>query len=507
MVRTKDQDKRLSPESYDAGVRRSLNTNTRLRSIALAVVVTAATTTDAPRHQKVSDVLYIAVIYIDNTVGKRREASKRPKHAHSSKVVPKVYRTSDDRPTSSRGKELAYDDISSPSPDDAGWSYNKGSSSRQRSSSPDSRHTHVYKTRSPSSRYHSPSPQRHGRRASPRTSRHPGYDSMSPPSSKRRRRKSSSHSPPPAPHRGRRESPLRHGRRKHTRRSVSPAGTKSRNTVRRNTSPDHKGKSPRKLYNHGNRNATPSPPPQSQTKPAKRQIVKSEPVEKTETIVKEDTQSECLCPLPPTKSDEVPPPEAPPLPVEAPPLPPVEDKPPLPPVPSLPSFQPPPLADHKTTPTEHTPKACTPIDTLLQDTKCSVSPSSVGASPSVCKATPTSTSGDVTHSLPEEPLRPRAWGERCIDAFEVLSQIGEGTYGKVFKAKDNSTGDIVALKMVRTDKEKEKEGFPFTAVREIKILKQLHHGSIIQLIDVITDKPKAVDFRNDQGEHVLFLYT
>ncbi len=83
----------------------------------------------------------------------------------------------------------------------------------------------------------------------------------------------------------------------------------------------------------------------------------------------------------------------------------------------------------------------------------------------------------------------------------MLSQIGEGTYGKVFKAKDNSTGDIVALKMVRTDHDR--EGFPFTAVREIKILKQLHHGSIVQLIDVITDKPKAVDFRKDRGKHLL----
>jgi cyclin-dependent kinase 12/13 len=29
------------------------------------------------------------------------------------------------------------------------------------------------------------------------------------------------------------------------------------------------------------------------------------------------------------------------------------------------------------------------------------------------------------------------WGDRCIDSFEVLSQIGEGTYGQVYKARDN----------------------------------------------------------------------
>ena len=32
------------------------------------------------------------------------------------------------------------------------------------------------------------------------------------------------------------------------------------------------------------------------------------------------------------------------------------------------------------------------------------------------------------------------WGERCVDVFEILCQIGEGTYGQVYKAKDKHTG-------------------------------------------------------------------
>jgi cyclin-dependent kinase 12/13 len=41
------------------------------------------------------------------------------------------------------------------------------------------------------------------------------------------------------------------------------------------------------------------------------------------------------------------------------------------------------------------------------------------------------------------PMAPggKDWGERCVDVFEVIDQIGEGTYGQVYKAKDNISGE------------------------------------------------------------------
>lgn len=54
--------------------------------------------------------------------------------------------------------------------------------------------------------------------------------------------------------------------------------------------------------------------------------------------------------------------------------------------------------------------------------------------------------------------------------------------------------EMVALKKVRL--ENEKEGFPITAVREIKILKQLHHKNIVNLKEIVTDKQDAIDFRH-----------
>ena len=63
------------------------------------------------------------------------------------------------------------------------------------------------------------------------------------------------------------------------------------------------------------------------------------------------------------------------------------------------------------------------------------------------------------------------------------------------------TGELVALKKVRTDNEK--EGFPITAVREIKILRQLNHPNIVNLKEIVTDKPNALDFRKDKGQFFL----
>ncbi|XP_052554946.1 cyclin-dependent kinase 13 isoform X4 [Tympanuchus pallidicinctus] len=93
------------------------------------------------------------------------------------------------------------------------------------------------------------------------------------------------------------------------------------------------------------------------------------------------------------------------------------------------------------------------------------------------------------------------WGKRCVDKFDIIGIIGEGTYGQVYKARDKDTGELVALKKVRLDNEK--EGFPITAIREIKILRQLNHQSIINMKEIVTDKEDALDFKKDKGAFYL----
>lgn len=88
-----------------------------------------------------------------------------------------------------------------------------------------------------------------------------------------------------------------------------------------------------------------------------------------------------------------------------------------------------------------------------------------------------------------------SWGSRSVDCFEKLEQIGEGTYGQVYMAREIKTGEIVALKKIRMDNER--EGFPITAIREIKILKKLHHENVIKLKEIVTSPGPEKD---EQGK-------
>ena len=63
------------------------------------------------------------------------------------------------------------------------------------------------------------------------------------------------------------------------------------------------------------------------------------------------------------------------------------------------------------------------------------------------------------------------------------SKLGEGTYGIVFRAKDQKGQEIYALKKIRL--QADQEGIPSTAIREISLLKELNHINIERLIDVL----------------------
>jgi cyclin-dependent kinase 12/13 len=61
---------------------------------------------------------------------------------------------------------------------------------------------------------------------------------------------------------------------------------------------------------------------------------------------------------------------------------------------------------------------------------------------------------------------------RIEEAYDRLVHLGAGTYGDVYRARDVETGEIVAVKRIKMETDN-REGFPITALREIKILSKL----------------------------------
>ncbi|XP_040185568.1 cyclin-dependent kinase 10 [Rana temporaria] len=81
------------------------------------------------------------------------------------------------------------------------------------------------------------------------------------------------------------------------------------------------------------------------------------------------------------------------------------------------------------------------------------------------------------------PERDRLGRCRSVKEFEKLNRIGEGTYGIVYRARDTTNNEIVALKKVRMDKEK--DGIPISSLREITLLLKLRHPNIVGLKEVV----------------------
>lgn len=86
-------------------------------------------------------------------------------------------------------------------------------------------------------------------------------------------------------------------------------------------------------------------------------------------------------------------------------------------------------------------------------------------------------------------------GNPTINNYEILGDIGSGVHGKVKKAKDSESGQIVAIKIINRVTKKRLGNYDPNEQenkikREIAIMKKCHHPNIVNLIEVI-DNPNS----------------
>ena len=77
-----------------------------------------------------------------------------------------------------------------------------------------------------------------------------------------------------------------------------------------------------------------------------------------------------------------------------------------------------------------------------------------------------------------------------MENYRVLGALGSGTWGVVHSAEQNGTGRKVAIKKIKS--ERSEEGVNFTAIREIKLLREFKHPNIIELVDVFSTPDMAI---------------
>lgn len=65
------------------------------------------------------------------------------------------------------------------------------------------------------------------------------------------------------------------------------------------------------------------------------------------------------------------------------------------------------------------------------------------------------------------------------DQWEIIGELGDGAFGKVYKAKNKETGVLAAAKVIETKTEEELEDY----MVEIDILAKCDHRYIVKLLD------------------------
>ena len=96
--------------------------------------------------------------------------------------------------------------------------------------------------------------------------------------------------------------------------------------------------------------------------------------------------------------------------------------------------------------------------------------------------------GIIQHKT--QQMKEQKENKSTMENYAIAGELGRGTWGVVHLASQKGTGRQVAIKKIKSPKVE--EGVNFTAVREIKLLREFKHENIIELVDVFSTPDCAI---------------
>ena len=89
------------------------------------------------------------------------------------------------------------------------------------------------------------------------------------------------------------------------------------------------------------------------------------------------------------------------------------------------------------------------------------------------------------------------------DKYQFLEQIGEGSFGVVYKAKIKKTGELRAIKIIK--KQKDSIAYEKNIIKEIELLESIDHPNIIKIYEFY-DCPEYICIVSELGKGGSFVY-
>ena len=77
-----------------------------------------------------------------------------------------------------------------------------------------------------------------------------------------------------------------------------------------------------------------------------------------------------------------------------------------------------------------------------------------------------------------------------MEKYEIIQQIGEGAYGKIYKVRDKEDGKVVVLKTVRLEGLDDRE--QTDALNEIRVMERIDHPNIVKFYDSFLDGENGI---------------